>query len=211
MEQFSYLRPREKLQSRGVSSLRTAELLQVIIGSGTQSVSGAKIAKSVSNLLQSSAHLSYEALIGIAGLGQAKACQIIAAIELGRRIHTATATIKAAPPQFTTLQTAKIVSIEYITRSGAGEVTRIDTLPASTHKQATAAIKALFANALHDGAFELHIGIGYRSQDITVLSPLLLRSIKNIFDTATLLQIEVPEVWVVSATQQQSFRRKALL
>lgn len=86
MEQFLYERPREKLRNSGVSSLTLAELLQLILGSGTAGVSGAQLARGVEELLLEGS-LSFDALIALPGMGEAKACQVVGLIEIARRLY----------------------------------------------------------------------------------------------------------------------------
>lgn len=86
MEQITYERPREKIQHRGVKFLTLPELIQVVIGSGTAQVSGARLARRVSRSLEEGP-VSYAQLITMNGVGRAKASQLLAAIELGRRMH----------------------------------------------------------------------------------------------------------------------------
>jgi DNA repair protein RadC len=82
-------RPREKLLLKGTSSLSDAELIAILIGSGTASLSavevGKKVMQSVDNNLDALAKLSVKDLMKAKGIGQAKAIAIIAALELGRR------------------------------------------------------------------------------------------------------------------------------
>jgi DNA repair protein RadC len=82
-------RPREKLLSKGTNSLTDAELIAILLGSGTAKLSAVELAKfimaSVENNLNQLARLTTKDLIKIKGIGQAKAITIIAAIELGRR------------------------------------------------------------------------------------------------------------------------------
>ena len=84
-------RPRERLITKGPKSLSDSELLAIILKTGTQSLSAKDLAtniiktyKSVKNLK----NISYQELIKIKGIGEAKACQIIATIELIKRINT---------------------------------------------------------------------------------------------------------------------------
>ena len=82
-------RPREKLLNHGRSVLSDAELIAILIGSGTQSLSaidvGKNILSEVSNDLNHLAKFSVKELMKFRGIGQAKAISIIAALELGRR------------------------------------------------------------------------------------------------------------------------------
>jgi len=86
-------RPREKLVQYGAETLSNSELLAILIGSGTKEVSAIMLANRIL-ALEEEAGISYltnclpEELSDIPGMGMAKSCQIIAAIELGKRIAT---------------------------------------------------------------------------------------------------------------------------
>ncbi len=79
-------RPREKLIAKGGGALSDAELLSVLLGSGTKRLGvldlSVRILGAVKGNLPSA---SVTSLLAIQGVGQAKACQIVAAMELGRR------------------------------------------------------------------------------------------------------------------------------
>ena len=82
-------RPREKLILKGKSALSDAELIAILLGSGTRSISAVELAKKVlqptGNNLHELARLTVRDLIKIPGIGQVKAITIVAALELGRR------------------------------------------------------------------------------------------------------------------------------
>lgn len=82
-------RPREKLLKIGVENLSDAEILAILLGSGTKNQSALELAKkllfSSSNSLAELGKLQLEDLIKIKGIGKAKAITILAALELGRR------------------------------------------------------------------------------------------------------------------------------
>jgi len=82
-------RPREKLLLKGTSALSDAELIAILIGSGTAKLSAVDVAKKVlahvENNLDSLAKLSVKELMKAKGIGEAKAITIVAALELGRR------------------------------------------------------------------------------------------------------------------------------
>jgi DNA repair protein radc len=85
-------RPREKLIHCGAVTLSNTELLAILIGTGTREVSAIMLANRI--LALEDEGISFltnclpEELTGIPGIGLAKSCQIIAAIELGKRIAT---------------------------------------------------------------------------------------------------------------------------
>ncbi len=82
-------RPREKLFSQGASALSNAELLAVLIASGTVSESAMSLAGRVLALeggsLGALQAFAPEEFMRVKGIGKAKACTIAAALELGRR------------------------------------------------------------------------------------------------------------------------------
>jgi len=82
-------RPREKLLLKGTSALSDAELVAILIGSGTPKMSAVELSKKIllqgNNNLNELARLSVKDLMKIKGIGEAKAITIVAALELGRR------------------------------------------------------------------------------------------------------------------------------
>lgn len=82
-------RPREKLLLKGKAALSDAELIAILIGSGTRSLSAVDVAKQIlgqaANNLNELARFSVKDLKKIKGIGEAKAITIVSALELGRR------------------------------------------------------------------------------------------------------------------------------
>lgn len=82
-------RPREKLLAQGRRSLSDAELIAILIGSGSRSESAVDLSKRILNAYQNNLNtlgkLSVQELSKFKGIGEAKAISIIAALELGRR------------------------------------------------------------------------------------------------------------------------------
>ncbi len=91
-------RPREKLISKGKSSLSDAELLAILIGSGNKEESAVGLSKRIvtaaHNNLNELGRLSLNDLMQFKGIGEAKAVTIITALELGRRRRLEEALIK---------------------------------------------------------------------------------------------------------------------
>jgi len=84
-------RPREKLARLGAAGLGDNELLAVVLGSGfrrTGALAVANAALETSGGLHGLSRQSRDELQAIKGVGAAKAAQILAAIELGRRTLT---------------------------------------------------------------------------------------------------------------------------
>ena len=87
-------RPYEKCLAKGPAILSDAELLAVIIRTGTQGVSSEKLAQQILSLsrketgLTSICHLTLQELMKLPGIGQVKAIQILCIGELSKRIAT---------------------------------------------------------------------------------------------------------------------------
>ncbi len=82
-------KPREKLVQKGKSVLSDAELIAILIGSGSRNESAVELSKrilaSVNNNLNELGTLSVQKLMQFKGIGEAKAVTIVAALEIGRR------------------------------------------------------------------------------------------------------------------------------
>ena len=86
-------RPREKLMNLGAETLSNAELLAILIGSGSPRESAVELMKRVlsdcKNNLNTLGKLSITDLTSYNGIGEAKAITILAACELGKRRQVA--------------------------------------------------------------------------------------------------------------------------
>lgn len=82
-------RPREKLGAQGRRALSDAELIAILIGSGSRDESAVELSKRIlhhyDNDLNRLGRASIAELSKFKGIGEAKAISIIAALELGRR------------------------------------------------------------------------------------------------------------------------------
>ncbi|TAE74359.1 MAG: DNA repair protein RadC [Bacteroidetes bacterium] len=82
-------RPREKLLLKGKENLTDAELLAILLGTGTLDASAVELGKKILALADNDLHklakLTIKDLKKVKGIGEAKAITIIAALELGRR------------------------------------------------------------------------------------------------------------------------------
>lgn len=82
-------RPRERLMQRGPAALSDVELLAVVLGSGSRRAGVLELATRVLRAVGGQLDPGQmEAIQALPGIGAAKACQIVAALELARR-HTA--------------------------------------------------------------------------------------------------------------------------
>lgn len=85
-------RPRERLARLGAAALQNAELVAILLRAGIQGLNAVQLAQKI--LLEAGGlvglqRISYEQLRAVKGLGPAKAAQLKAAVELGRRLSIA--------------------------------------------------------------------------------------------------------------------------
>lgn len=87
-------RPRERLIEYGAESLSNEELLAIVLNTGYKDSSAKDVAIKILKEIDDLNNISFERLTNIKGIGNAKACKIIATIELGKRINNKIPTLK---------------------------------------------------------------------------------------------------------------------
>ena len=84
-------RPRERLINYGVGSLSNEELLAILLKTGSKKMSVKELANYLLkklNGIDNIKDINYDFLVNIDGIGPAKATELLAAIEIGKRINT---------------------------------------------------------------------------------------------------------------------------
>ena len=122
-------RPREKLDLLGSSVLGDNELLAVILGHGYRRANALDIANRVLGAaggLHGLSRLGEGQLKRVPGVGPAKAAQILAAVELGRR------TLARSPAERALLRSPREVAAYLLPRYGAGAVEQFGILMLDT-------------------------------------------------------------------------------
>lgn len=131
-------RPREKIAKKGVASLTEQELIESILGRGTQGKDVREMAKEICGLVKDhQGTIQYEDLISLKGIGPSKAAQITACFELGRRYCAPhDDTVKVTRPQdiltiavVAEMRDKKQEHFLCIALNGAGEVLASRTIP----------------------------------------------------------------------------------
>lgn len=86
--------PREKLIQKGVTHLTNSDLLAIILKTGNPNQSAVELGQSIINScnddLTELNQYTIEELTAFNGIGETKACQILASLELGKRVMQAT-------------------------------------------------------------------------------------------------------------------------
>lgn len=84
-------RPCEKLLNNGVQSLNNEELIAIILKTGTKELSSKELASKILSLTKNITDLNqfnFNDLIKIKGIGKIKICNLLASIELGKRVNS---------------------------------------------------------------------------------------------------------------------------
>lgn len=85
-------KPREKMLAKGKKELTNAELIAILLRSGLRGKSVVEVSKEVlsrsGNSLTTLSQMEFNQLSAIKGVGQAKATTLMAALELGWRMHS---------------------------------------------------------------------------------------------------------------------------
>jgi|GEM_PF-844820 len=200
----SYERPREKVQRRGMAALTLSELLQLIIGSGGSRVSGAKLARIVARLLLSGKKVTFARLLLIRGIGPAKASQIMAALELGKRLADSPVGSSAAAilPSLVAAARDGPEGLLCVWLNGTyGEIDR-KRYAYSNQESPSLLVRRIFTDALAASAHGIAIAYYVKRGSLVPTIP-QLDLIKLLYDNAALLAVVVHDIVAVN---QQGYR-----
>lgn len=202
------LRPREKLQARGVAALSDYELLMAIIGSGNKYTDVTKIARDVLALLRRDRSLTVEALSSIKGMGHAKVAEIVASYELASRYLLDSERPIIDSPEAATMQLADIrnkkqeyfvcLTLDGANRLIAKRIVTIGTLTASLVHP-----REVFADAITDRAASIIVAHNHPSGSLDA-SAADLAVTQRLVDVAKLLGIELRDHLIITKTSHVS-------
>ena len=213
-------RPRERLVKLGEQALSSQELLQLILGRG---IAGESVAVTAQKLLsqfgslQRLAEASIEELSLIKGIGLAKAAQIKATFEIGRRLSTQAASYKSTeltdPKKVYRLIKSKLKDYHkehfYIivlnSRNWSVAEVSIGSLDASIVHP-----REVFAEAIKNKAASVIFVHNHPSGDPEPSEGDLIIT-KRLVEAGKILEIEVVDHIIVTNTNFLSFKERKLL
>jgi DNA repair protein RadC len=194
-------RPRERLLERGADALSTAELLAILLRTG---VAGLMVTDLARSLLQ-----DYAGLTGLAaatpqeialrhGLGPAKAAQLKAALEIGRRLmreELADRPKVSSPDDIARLVQADMAILEQeqlrvLLLDTKNRVMSIRTLYYGSLNQSTVRVAEVFKAAIRENCASIAIVHNHPSGDPTP-SPEDVRVTQDLVDAGRLLDVDV--------------------
>lgn len=211
---ISYDRPREKLQKKGAAALTNAELLQILIGSGTAQASVTRIArKALKQLTKYGNAISHDLLLEVTGLGPARASQIVAAFELASRYPVSNKqltidTNEKARGLLVELTLAHAPRLVYLTLDGAKRLIAKRTLKINESTHPSELLRGVFSNVVTDQAAGVLIGIGYagHSLDPSMFELSLARDLNGM---AQLFIVTIHDLLLMNKTNERSLRSES--
>jgi DNA repair protein RadC len=215
-------RPREKLLLKGTPVLSDAELIAILLGSGTTTTSAVELAKrvlqTVGNNLNDLARLSVKDLMRVKGIGEVKAITIIAALELGRRKKEADpeekARITGSRDAFEILK-AHLLDIHHeefwiLLLNRANRVIKKHQISQGGVAGTVADPKIIFKVALAELASGIILAHNHPSGNLTA-SQADIELTKKLKDAGKLLEIQVLDHLIVAGQKYFSFADEGML
>ena len=211
---MSYDRPREKLQKKGAAALTNAELLQILIGSGTAQASVTRIARKV--LKQLSKHgnsISHDVLMEIMGLGPARASVIMAAFELASRYPVSNKqltidTEEKARGLFVELTISSSPKLIYLTMDRARRLIAKRSIRITDSTHPSGLLRGIFSNVVTDQAAGVMIAVGYSNHplDPSMFELTLARDLNGM---ANLFIVTIHGLSLMSKAGEKSLRSES--
>jgi DNA repair protein RadC len=212
-------RPREKIARKGVISLTDQELIESILGRGTQGKDVREIAKEICGILKGNqGTIEYDDLIAITGIGPSKAAQLIACFELGRRYCApADSSIKVTKPQdivalplISEIRNKRQEHFICITLSGAGELLDSRTITVGLLNHSLVHPREVFADAITDRAASVICVHNHPSGSLEP-SPQDIAITTQLREAGLLLGIQLIDHIIVTKTGYLSMKERGLL
>jgi len=210
-----YNRPREKLIARGPEALSETELLAILLGSGVKGRNVILVARSIIRKLDKDREkLDVKNLMAIEGIGLAKACQIIAAVEFSRRRFFRDSVVvqkaKDVLPFVSHVAYKKQENFLCISLNGANEIigNRVVTIGLLNSSQIHP--REVFADAISDRAASVILAHNHPS-GLLKPSPDDLAVTKQMVEAGKILGISVLDHIIITKKGYLSFKEQGLL
>lgn len=215
-------RPYERLIEYGKELLSTEELLAILIKSGYKNFNSKMIASSLMSKLDNLSdikQLKYEDLIQLKGIGPAKACNILAAIELGNRMHQ-----KSITKEYIQLQNAEDV-YEYLKNQlenkeqeyfyclyldSQKRIKKTQLLFIGTINYSVVHPREIFKGAYLNGAVSMILVHNHPTGNVTP-SKQDIETTKRMIEISKLLGIKIDDHIIIGKDQYYSFFENCIL
>ena len=214
------LLPRRRIEWLGPGALTTSELLSLVIGSGRPGENAIRVAETVlveSGGLHGLRNMPDSELQRIAGIGPAKAAQIRAALELGRRFIEPPRNIRPqirSPADAANLVLVEMSALEHeelrvLLLDTKLFVKRTVTVYQGNLNTAVVRVGEVFREAIRDQAASVVVLHNHPSQDPTP-SPEDVRVTEQMVEAGKLLDIDVVDHLVIAGHRYVSLKERGL-
>ena len=213
-------RPRERLERYGEKALSNTELLAIALRTGSQRENAVGLAQrllSVFQGLHGLANASVQELCQVSGIGPAKAAQVKAAIELGRRLVLATdgsrpaitCPADAAELLMAELGTAPQEQLRVMLLDTKHRLQRTTTVYVGNVNSAVIRPAEVFREAIRDNALAIIVGHNHPSGDPTP-SPEDVQVTQHLVQVGEMLEIKVLDHVIIGRQSFVSLKERGL-
>ena len=213
-------RPRERLRELGPAALSSSELVTILLRTGRQGESVLNMSASLvsrSGGLAGLARVSFSELCQVDGISEAKASQVLAALELGRRmvsLHSEDRPVIATPRDVMNLLGADMSTLDQehlrvICLSTKNEVKAIHQVYVGNVNASIVRVSEIVRPAIRDNCPSIVVVHNHPSGDPTP-SPEDAAVTTQIREGATLLDIELLDHIVIGGNSYASMKERGL-
>ena len=215
-------RPREKLMREGPRFLSDTELIAALLGTGTRTLSVLELADQIVGLdrrgLLFLADCVPEELCALSGIGTAKACQISAAIEIGKRIakrpkdggYRISYADEAAGLVMEELKNLRREIFMVILLSARGEVLTTEKVAEGDINTAAVHARDVFGTAVRRNAFAVILVHNHPSGDPSP-SRADIETTKRLIEAGELLGVHVSDHIIIGDGRYYSFKENKIM
>lgn len=214
-------RPRERLETHGPHALSNPELMAIILRTGTSSSTAVELASALLahfGSLKALSSATTSEIAEIKGIGPAKACQIAAAFELGRRAagHMDSRKPKITSPDILadllmgSLSDQKQEVFMTALLNAKNELMRVVTVTTGTLTSSLIHPRETFRTAITDGCFSVILVHNHPSGD-PAPSEEDIKVTRKLVDAGTLLGIKVLDHIVIGNNSFTSMKDRGII
>ncbi len=215
-------RPREKLLRLGAHALSDRELLAIILGTGTKELPVLELADRLIEAGRDGilflADCVPEELCSISGIGKAKACGIVASIELGKRIakrpkdgrYVVTYADQAAELIMEDMRYLRREIFLVILLSSKGEVISLEKVAEGDINTAAVKAREIFQTAVRRNAFSVILAHNHPSGDPEPSSADIATT-NMLIEAGELLGIYVADHIIIGNNKYYSFKENKIM